>query len=54
MLTFLAMFSALILLLIIGVPVAISMISASVVVLGFMRGWEDIPFSMIAQRTLYG
>jgi tripartite ATP-independent transporter DctM subunit len=48
------MFSALILLLIIGVPVAISMISASVVVLGFMRGWEDIPFSMIAQRTLYG
>jgi tripartite ATP-independent transporter DctM subunit len=54
MLTFLAMFSALILLLIIGVPVAISMISASIVVLGFMRGWEDIPFSMIAQRTLYG
>jgi tripartite ATP-independent transporter DctM subunit len=54
MITFLAMFSALILLLILGVPVAISMIGASAVVLGFMRGWEDIPFSMIAQRTLYG
>ena len=54
MLTFLAMFSALILLLVIGVPVAISMIGASAVVLGYIRGWEEIPISMIAQRTLYG
>ena len=54
MLTFLAMFSALIFLLVIGVPVAISMIGASAVVLGYIRGWEEIPISMIAQRTLYG
>jgi len=54
MITFLAMFTALIVLLILGVPVAISMIGASAVVLGFMRGWEEIPFSMISQRTLYG
>ena len=54
MIIFVALFSTLIFLLMIGVPVAISMIGASGVVLAFTRGLENIPLSMIAQRTLYG
>ena len=37
-----------------GVPIALSMGASSFVVLGFLRGFSDIPWDMLAQRLLYG
>lgn len=54
MLIFIVMFTALIGLLLIGVPVAFSMIGSSALVLGITRGFDAIPLEMLAQRTLYG
>lgn len=54
MLIFTIMFVSLLVLLLIGVPVAFSMIAASAAVLAYTRGFDQIPFDMIAQRTLYG
>jgi tripartite ATP-independent transporter DctM subunit len=54
MIVFIALFGTLLLLLAIGVPVAFSMIGASLVVLAYNRGLDAIPFEMLAQRTLYG
>lgn len=54
MLIFTIMFVSLLVLLLIGVPVAFSMIAASALVLAYTRGFDQIPFDMIAQRTLYG
>lgn len=54
MLIFVVMFTALIGLLLIGVPVAFSMIGSSALVLGITRGFDSIPLEMLAQRTLYG
>jgi tripartite ATP-independent transporter DctM subunit len=51
---FVIMFAGLILLLMLGVPVAFAMIASSALVLGYTRGFEAIPMEMIAQRTLYG
>lgn len=51
---FAIMFLGLIVLLMLGVPVAFAMIGSSALVLGFTRGFDAIPFEMIAQRTLYG
>ena len=54
MTVFIALFGTLLGLLAIGVPVAFSMIGASLVVLAYNRGLDAIPFEMLAQRTLYG
>lgn len=55
MIIFATLFGSLLLLIFIGVPVGFSMIGASVLVLGIVRGGlESVPFDMVAQRTLYG
>ncbi|WP_254277582.1 TRAP transporter large permease [Halomonas sp. 3H] len=51
---FVIMFVGLIVLLMLGVPVAFAMIASSALVLGYTRGFDAIPMEMIAQRTLYG
>ena len=51
---FVTMFIGLIILLMLGVPVAFAMIASSALVLGYTRGFDAIPMEMIAQRTLYG
>lgn len=51
---FLALFGTLLILMFIGVPVAFAMIGASIAVLAYTRGFGEIPFEMLAQRTLYG
>ena len=54
MIVFIALFGTLLLLLAVGVPVAFSMIGASLMVLAYNRGLDSIPYDMLAQRTLYG
>lgn len=54
MIIFLALFGTLLLLLFIGVPVGFAMIGASISVLAATRGFDSIPYEMLAQRTLYG
>ena len=54
MIIFITLFGTLLLLLAFGVPVAFSMIGASLVVLGHNRGLDSIPYDMLAQRTLFG
>lgn len=54
MTVFVALFGSLLVLMAIGVPVGFAMIGASIVVLGSLRGLTEIPFEMLAQRTLYG
>ena len=51
---FVIMFVGLIVLLMLGVPVAFAMIASSALVLGYTRGFDAIPMEMISQRTLYG
>ncbi|EAU41627.1 putative permease protein [Fulvimarina pelagi HTCC2506] len=51
---FLVLFGALLLLLFIGVPVGFAMIGASICVLALNRGFDVVPYEMVAQRTLYG
>lgn len=51
---FAIMFVGLIVLLMLGVPVAFAMIASSAIVLAWTRGFTEIPLEMIAQRTLYG
>lgn len=51
---FVIMFVGLIILLMLGVPVAFAMIASSALVLGYTRGFDAIPMEMISQRTLYG
>ncbi|MBY5929303.1 TRAP transporter large permease [Halomonas denitrificans] len=51
---FAIMFIGLIVLLMLGVPVAFAMIASSAAVLAYTRGFTEIPLEMIAQRTLYG
>lgn len=51
---FVILFVGLIVLLMLGVPVAFAMIGSSAMVLGYTRGFDAIPMEMIAQRTLYG
>lgn len=51
---FAIMFVGLIVLLMLGVPVAFAMIASSAAVLAYTRGFAEIPLEMIAQRTLYG
>jgi tripartite ATP-independent transporter DctM subunit len=54
MIILLALFGTLIVLMIVGVPVGLAMIGASVAVLLSSRGFDNIPYEMLAQRTLYG
>lgn len=54
MIILLALFGTLLVLMFIGVPVGLAMIGASVTVLGVNRGFDAIPYEMLAQRTLYG
>ena len=51
---FFIMFSGLFILLFIGVPVGISMLGSSVIMLWYLRGFDGIPWEMLAQRMLYG
>ena len=52
--TFLLMFILLIFFLALGIPVAFSITATSLVVLASIRGIENLPLEMIAQRMLYG
>lgn len=54
MIILVALFGTLIFLMVVGVPVGFAMIGASVMVLGVNRGFDSIPYEMLAQRTLYG
>ncbi len=49
-----ALFVTLLVLCFVGVPVGFAMIGSSIAVLAVSRGITDIPFDMVAQRTLYG
>ncbi|MCC8180074.1 MAG: TRAP transporter large permease [Planctomycetes bacterium] len=51
---FALMFITLFILLFLGIPVGISMIGSSFIVLWYQRGFDGIPFDMFAQRMLYG
>jgi tripartite ATP-independent transporter DctM subunit len=48
------MLGLLLLLILIGFPVALSMGLTSVVTLGILRGFADIPWDILAQRFMYG
>lgn len=37
-----------------GIPIAFGVVGAGVLILGALRGFENLPFDMIAQRMLYG
>ncbi|UOM36591.1 TRAP transporter large permease [Acuticoccus sp. I52.16.1] len=54
MIIFAALFGTLLVLLFLGVSVGLSLIGASLAVLAYARGLGEIPFEMLAQRTLYG
>ena len=51
---FFLLFIFLLLLLFIGIPVGYSVAGASIIMLLFLRGFENLPYEMIAQRMLYG
>jgi tripartite ATP-independent transporter DctM subunit len=51
---FFLMMAALLGLMLLGVPVALSMGLTSVVALGILRGFADIPWDMLSQRIMYG
>jgi tripartite ATP-independent transporter DctM subunit len=48
------MMVALLLLMLLGFPVALSMGVTSVLALGALRGFSDIPWDMLSQRIMYG
>jgi tripartite ATP-independent transporter DctM subunit len=54
MLIFVAMMGALLVLMLLGLPVAASMGLTSVVTLGFLRGFGAIPWDILSQRIIYG
>lgn len=54
MLIFLLMMGALLVLMLLGFPVALSMGVTSVLTLGALRGFTEIPWDMLAQRIMYG
>ncbi len=54
MIIFFAMMGALLVLMLLGSPVALSMGLTSVFTLGVLRGFDAIPWDIIAQRTIYG
>ena len=51
---FFLMMGALLALMLLGFPVALSMGLTSVLTLGFLRGFADIPWDILAQRIMYG
>lgn len=54
MLIFFLMMGALLVLMLLGFPVALSMGVTSVLTLGVLRGFTHIPWDMLAQRIMYG
>jgi tripartite ATP-independent transporter DctM subunit len=54
MIIFFAMMGALLVLMLLGSPVALSMGLTSVFTLGVLRGFDAIPWDIVAQRTIYG
>ena len=54
MIIFFAMMGALLVLMLMGSPVAVSMGLTSVFTLGVLRGFDAIPWDMLSQRILYG
>jgi tripartite ATP-independent transporter DctM subunit len=54
MLIFFLMMGALLVLMLLGFPVALSMGVTSVLALGALRGFAEIPWDMLAQRIMYG
>jgi tripartite ATP-independent transporter DctM subunit len=54
MIIFFAMMGCLLVLILLGSPVALSMGLTSVFTLGVLRGFDAIPWDMIAQRIIYG
>lgn len=54
MLTFFLMMGVLLVLMLLGFPVALSMRVTSVLALGVLRGFTEIPWDMLAQRIMYG
>jgi len=51
---FVFMFTLMLFLLFIGVPVGVTMFGASFLTIGLLRGFSNIPYDMLAQRMLYG
>jgi tripartite ATP-independent transporter DctM subunit len=54
MIIFFAMMGSLLVLMLLGAPVAVSMGLTSVFTLGVLRGFDAIPWDMLSQRILYG
>jgi tripartite ATP-independent transporter DctM subunit len=54
MVTFFGMMGALLVLMLLGFPVALSMGLTSLLALGVLRGFTDIPWDMLSQRIMYG
>jgi tripartite ATP-independent transporter DctM subunit len=54
MLIFVLMMAALLVLMLLGFPVALSMGVTSVLALGTLRGFTEIPWDMVSQRIMYG
>ena len=54
MIIFFVMMGLLLVLMLLGFPVALSMGLTSVVTLGLLRGFRDIPWDILAQRIMYG
>jgi tripartite ATP-independent transporter DctM subunit len=54
MIIFFAMMGALLVLMLLGSPVALSMGLTSVFTLGVLRGFDAIPWDIVAQRIIYG
>ena len=54
MVIFFGMMGALLVLMLLGFPVALSMGLTSLLALGVLRGFADIPWDMLSQRIMYG
>ncbi len=54
MVIFFGMMGALLVLMLLGLPVAVSMGLTSVLTLGALRGFDAIPWDMLSQRIIYG
>jgi tripartite ATP-independent transporter DctM subunit len=53
-LPFIVLTVGLVILLLVGIPAAFSLIMSSTILLGIQRGFDQLPYGMIAQRVVYG